>query len=284
MPELPEVTTIYEDGRTLAAGRRVIRAEIMGDDVSNAGVKGFPRRLVGKTLRGTGRRGKIFTLDFGDVVGVVHLVISGRVLRLPEWQDPDRTNTAVVEFEGGDGEASIVLAFAKLWLGYFDLYEPERVDEHPLISRLGPDPFSEGFSVEHLIDAFERRATVKSLLLDQSVVAGLGNIYVDEVLFAAGVHPTRKANTLSREEISFIHGASRDILGRAIELRGTTFDSYHDAFGEGGKFQHQLKVFARHGEPETPCRRPRHPCLPALPAPLGRLDENARRGIYSIAL
>ena len=253
MPELPEVTTISEDVRTLAAGRRVIRAEIMGDDVSNVGVKGFPRRLVGKTLRGTGRRGKIFTLDFGDVVGVVHLVISGRVLRLPEWQDPDRTNTAVVEFEGGDGEASIVLAFAKLWLGYFDLYEPQRVDEHPLISRLGPDPFSEGFSVEYLIGAFERRATVKSLLLDQSVVAGLGNIYVDEVLFAAEVHPTRKANTLSREEISFIHGATRDILGRAIELRGTTFDSYHDAFGEGGKFQHQLKVFARPGEPCPVC-------------------------------
>jgi len=253
VPELPEVTTISEDVRTLAAGRRVIRAEIMGDDVSNVGVKGFPRRLVGKTLRGTGRRGKIFTLDFGDVVGVVHLVISGRVLRLPEWQDPDRTNTAVVEFEGGDGEASIVLAFAKLWLGYFDLYEPQRVDEHPLISRLGPDPFSEGFSVEYLIGAFERRATVKSLLLDQSVVAGLGNIYVDEVLFAAEVHPTRKANTLSREEISFIHGATRDILGRAIELRGTTFDSYHDAFGEGGKFQHQLKVFARPGEPCPVC-------------------------------
>jgi formamidopyrimidine-DNA glycosylase len=253
VPELPEVTTISEDVRTLAAGRRVIRAEIMGDDVSNVGVKGFPRRLVGKTLRGTGRRGKIFTLDFGDVVGVVHLVISGRVLRLPEWQDPDRTNTAVVEFEGGDGETSIVLAFAKLWLGYFDLYEPERVDEHPLISRLGPDPFSEDFSVEHLIGAFERRATVKSLLLDQSVVAGLGNIYVDEVLFAAGVHPTRKANTLSREEISFIHGATRDILGRAIKLRGTTFDSYHDAFGEGGKFQHQLKVFARPGDPCPVC-------------------------------
>jgi len=253
VPELPEVTTISEDVRTLAAGRRVIRAEIMGDDVSNVGVKGFPRRLVGKTLRGTGRRGKIFTLDFGDVVGVVHLVISGRVLRLPEWQDPDRTNTAVVEFEGGDGEASIVLAFAKLWLGYFDLYEPERVDEHHLISRLGPDPFSEDFSVEHLIGPFERRATVKSLLLDQSVVAGLGNIYVDEVLFAAGVHPTRKANTLSREEISFIHGATRDILARAIELRGTTFDSYHDAFGEGGKFQYQLKVFARPGEPCPVC-------------------------------
>ena len=253
MPELPEVTTISEDVRALAAGRKVVRAEIMGDDVSNVGVEGFTQRLVGKTLRGTGRRGKIFTLDFGDVVGLIHLVISGRVLRLPEWREPDRTHTAVVEFEGVDGEAPVVLTFAKLWLGYFDLYEPERVDDHPLISRLGPDPFSEDFSVEYLTGVFGRKATIKGLLLDQSVVAGLGNIYVDEVLFAAGVHPTRKANTLSREEVKTIYAATRDILGRAIQLRGTTFDSYHDAFGEGGKFQYQLKVFARAGEPCPVC-------------------------------
>jgi len=253
MPELPEVTTISEDVRALAAGRKVVRAGIMGDDVSNAGVEGFTQRLVGKTLRGTGRRGKIFTLDFGDVVGLIHLVISGRVLRLPEWREPDRTNTAVIEFEGGDGEAPVVLTFAKLWLGYFDLYDPERVDNHPLISRLGPDPFSEDFSVEYLTGVFGRKAAIKGLLLDQSVVAGLGNIYVDEVLFAAGVHPTRKANTLSREEVRTIYTATRDILGRAIELRGTTFDSYHDAFGEGGKFQYQLKVFARAGEPCPVC-------------------------------
>lgn len=253
MPELPEVTTISEDVRALAAGRKVVRAEIMGDDVSNAGVEGFTQRLVGKTLRGTGRRGKIFTLDFGDVVGLIHLVISGRVLRLPEWREPDRTNTAIIEFEGGDGEAPVVLTFAKLWLGYFDLYEPERVDDHPLISRLGPDPFSEDFSVEYLTGVFGRKAAIKGLLLDQSVVAGLGNIYVDEVLFVSGVHPTRKANTLSGEEVRTIYAATHDILGRAIQLRGTTFDSYHDAFGEGGKFQYQLKVFARAGEPCPVC-------------------------------
>jgi formamidopyrimidine-DNA glycosylase len=170
------------------------------------------------------------------------------VLQLPEWQDPDRIHTAVVQFEGGP-----VLAFTRLWLGYFDLYEPERVVEHPLISRLGPDPFTEEFSVEYLTNAFRRKAAIKGLLLDQSVVSGLGNIYVDEVLFAAGVHPARKASTLTWEEIQAIHAATRDILGRAIELRGTTFDSYHDAFGENGKFQHQLKVFTHAGEPCPVC-------------------------------
>jgi formamidopyrimidine-DNA glycosylase len=94
---------------------------------------------------------------------------------------------------------------------------------------------------------------VKGLLLDQSVVAGLGNIYVDEVLFSAGVHPARKASTLSAEEIHNIHAATLGILGRAIELRGTTFDSYHDAFGETGKFQHQLEVFTRAGRPCPRC-------------------------------
>jgi formamidopyrimidine-DNA glycosylase len=252
LPELPEVTVISEDVRALAAGRRVTRAEIFRDDVSNVGVEEFPRRLVGRTLQGTGRRGKITTLDFGELVGVVHLVISGRVLRLPAWREPDKLHTAVVEFEGGVGGA-VVLAFTRLWLGYFDLYEPERVEEHPLISRFGPDPFSRDFSPEYLKGVFGRKAAIKGLLLDQSVVAGLGNIYVDEVLFAAGVHPTRKANTLNSGEIEAIHSATRDILGRAIEARGTTFDSYHDAFGEGGKFQYQLKVFTRAGEPCPAC-------------------------------
>ena len=186
-----------------------------------------------------------------SVVGLVHLVISGRVLRLPEWREPDRMNTAVLEF-GGEG-GPVVLAFTRLWLGYFDLYEPGEEDKHPLISRLGPDPFSDEFTVEYLTSALDRKANIKGLLLDQSVVAGLGNIYVDEVLFAAGVNPTRKANTLTSEEIEKIHAATRDILARAIELRGTTFDSYHDAFGETGKFQHQLKVFTREGEPCPRC-------------------------------
>jgi formamidopyrimidine-DNA glycosylase len=253
VPELPEVTVISEDVRALAAGKKVVRAQIFRDDVSNVGVEEFERRLVGRTLEGTGRRGKITTLDFGDVVGVVHLVISGRVLRLPEWREPDRIHTAVVEFEGGAGEA-VVLAFTRLWLGYFDLYEPERVEEHPLISRLGPDPFSGDFSPEYLRDAFKnRKASIKGLLLDQSVVAGLGNIYVDEVLFAARVHPTRKANTLDSVEIQEIFSATRDILGRAIKMRGTTFDSYHDTFGESGKFQYQLKVFTHAGEPCPVC-------------------------------
>ncbi len=248
MPELPETMVISEDVFSLAGGRKVLRAAVFRPDVTNVEPEEFTRRLAGKRLRGTGRRGKVIVLDFGDVVGLVHLVISGRVRTLPEWQQPDHANTAVLEFEGG-----VTLAFAKLWLGYFYLYEPEKVDRHPLISRLGPDPFSDDFTPEHLSKAFVRKATIKSLLLDQSVVAGLGNIYVDEVLFAAGVHPTRKGNSLTTGEIEKVHATTRGILRRAIELRGTTFDSYHDAFGETGNYQHELRVFKREGEPCLVC-------------------------------
>ena len=248
MPELPETTVISQDVAALAAGREVVRAGVFRPDVTNVALEEFPRRLLGRRLLGTGRRGKIIVLDFGDVVGIVHLVISGRVLRLPEWQEPDRMNTAVLLFDGG-----LVLAFTRLWLGYFNLYEPGEEEHHPLIARLGPDPFSDGFTVEHLARTFGRKANIKGLLLDQSVVAGLGNIYVDEVLFAAGVHPTRKSNTLTPEETAKIHTATRDILRRAIDLRGTTFDSYHDAFGETGQYQHHLQVFTRAGEPCPRC-------------------------------
>ena len=251
MPELPEVTVISEDVAALAVGREVLRAAVFRPDVTNVEPEEFGRRLVGRTLRATGRRGKIIVLGFGEIVGLVHLVISGRVLRLPEWTEPDRMNTAILEFEG-EGEP-LVLAFTRLWLGYFDLYEPGEEERHPLISRLGPDPLSEDFTVQYLASAFSRKASVKALLLDQSVVAGLGNIYMDEILFSARVHPARKASTLSRDEIQNIHAATRDILRRAIEMRGTTFDSYHDAFGETGKFQHQLQVFVRTGEPCPRC-------------------------------
>jgi formamidopyrimidine-DNA glycosylase len=251
LPELPEVTVISEDVAALAVGREVLRAAVFRPDVTNVEPEEFGRLLVGRTLRATGRRGKIIVLDFGEVVGLVHLVISGRVLRLPVWREPDRMNTAVLEFES-EGDP-LVLAFTRLWLGYFDLYQPGEEERHPLIARLGPDPLSEDFTVQYLASAFSRKASVKALLLDQSVVAGLGNIYVDEILFSARVHPARKASTLSRDEIQNIHAATRDILRRAIEMRGTTFDSYHDAFGETGKFQHQLQVFVRTGEPCARC-------------------------------
>src|SRR5215210_2646346 len=176
MPELPEVTVISEDVAALALGRKVLKAAVFRPDVTNVDPEEFEKRLVGKTLEVTGWRGKIIVLDFGDVVGLVHLVISGRVLRLPAWQEPDRMNTAVLEF-GGEGDP-VVLAFTRLWLGYFDLYEPGEQDKHPLISRLGPDPFSGEFTIEYLTTALDRKANIKGLLLDQSVIAGLGNIYV----------------------------------------------------------------------------------------------------------
>ena len=151
MPELPEVTVISEDVRTLALGKEVVRAEIFRDDVSNAGVVGFPERLVGKTLRGTGRRGKVIVLDFGDVVGLVHLVISGRVSRLPEWREAANIHTARLAVGGGP-----VLTLTPPWVGFFLLFEPRAQRSPPPLSPPRPPPFFADFLPKDLRRVFFR--------------------------------------------------------------------------------------------------------------------------------
>ena len=252
MPELPEVTVISEDVAALAVGREVLRAAVFRPDVTNVEPEEFGRRLVGKTLRKTGRRGKIIVLDFGDVVGLVHLVISGRVLRLPGWKEPDRMNTAVLEF-GGEGDtrgAGLHAALARLlrplraWRGRQtpphltprprpllrrfhrripDL-RPESQGQH---KRPAPRPIGSGRPRQHL----RRRNPLRR----------------PRQPHAQSQHPHRKR----RYRTSTPPPATS--CSRAIEARGTTFDSYHDAFGETGKFQHQLKVFTHAGEPCPRC-------------------------------
>ena len=251
MPELPEVTVISEDVAALAKGREVLGAAVFRPDITNVEPAGFTRRLVGKRLRGTGRRGKIIVLDFGGVVGIVHLVISGRVLRLSSWKEPDRINTAVLEF-GGEGEP-LVLAFTRLWLGYFDLYESGEENGHPLISRLGPDPFSDEFTLEYLGNAFRRKASIKGLLLDQSVVAGLGNIYVDESLNLARLHPLRTAGSLSASQRRALYDSIKAILRTALKYKGTSDNTYVSIRGGKGDYLRHARVYHRTGEPCRKC-------------------------------
>jgi formamidopyrimidine-DNA glycosylase len=250
MPELPEVETIKEDLRELVAGAKIERAEVLdGSLVENATPAEFASKLKGCRIVGARRRGKnlVLDLDSEDSV-VVQLKIGGQFLLVPPVQTPTTSLMLVLSLDG----------VRRLYLRDETGFTRARilgVEEFEVWSgTLGPEPFSEEFSVEYLRgELSSRRAQIKPLVLDQSVVAGVGNIYADEALFEARIHPRRKANTLSSEEWDALHGAIVGRLRAGVEHRGTTFSLYRDVLGRKGGHQEHLRVFLREGESCTGC-------------------------------
>lgn len=246
MPELPEVETIKEDLRGLVAGSTVLRAEVLDRSlVEQPTEEEFVRRLEGVDITGARRRAKhlVVELDSGDSL-VLQLKIGGQLLLVPPVEEPATALMLVLHLDGGRrlflrDETSFTRA---------RLLRPDELEER--LSNLGPEPFSDEFGPEYLPAVIgARRAQIKSLLLDQKVVSGIGNIYVDEILFDARLHPRRKANTLSREEWRALHGAIRENLAAGVEHRGTTVRLYRDVLDRGGEHQNYLRVFERHGRP-----------------------------------
>ena len=244
MPELPEVETIKEDLRELVVGSRVERAEVL-DPALVEGVTPaeFEGRLTGTSILGARRRGKnlVVDLDSGDAA-VFQLKIGGQLLLVPPVAQPGSALMLVLDLDGGRR------LFLRDETGYTRGALQTREEVEARFAKLGPEPLSEDFDAGYLPrEVGSRRAQIKPLLLDQGVVAGIGNIYVDEALFEARVHPRRKANSLSRGEWEALHAAILSNLSAGIRDRGTTFSLYRDVLGRKGGHQDHLKVFLRAG-------------------------------------
>ena len=250
MPELPEVETIKEDLRELVVGSKIEEARVLEPAlVEGVAPEEFARRLAGTTMTGARRRAKhlIVELDSGDAI-VFQLKIGGQLLLVPPVAEPTTALMLVLSLDGD----------RRLFLRDETGYTRARVlDEKELEERfagLGPEPLGEGFGVKYLRETLShRRAQIKPLLLDQKVVAGIGNIYADEILYDARLHPRRKANTLTGEEWEALHGAILKNLSAGIEHRGTTFSLYRDVLGRKGHHQDHLRVFLRAGKPCSGC-------------------------------
>lgn len=247
MPELPEVETIKEDLREHGVvGSKIGRAEVSDPALVEGGEpEEFARRLSGVAVAGARRRGKnlVVELDSGDAV-VFQLKIGGQLLLVPPVEEPTKALMLILYLDGD----------RRLFLRDETGYTRARIlDEDELeerFSTLGPEPFEDAFDEEYLRDKLaSRRAQIKPLILDQKVVAGIGNIYADEALFDARLHPRRKANTLSGEEWRALHAAILKNLRAGIEDRGTTFSLYRDVLGRKGRHQEHLRVFLRAGKP-----------------------------------
>lgn len=250
MPELPEVETIKEDLREHVIGSEIARAEVLEPGLAEQpSLEEFIRRLEGVRITGARRRAKhlIVDLDSGDAL-VFQLKIGGQLLLVPPVDEPDTALMLVLYL---DGDRRLFLCDQTRFTRA-RLLNPTELEER--LAPLGPEPFGDEFSAEYLKEAVgSRRAQIKPLLLDQKVVSGIGNIYVDEILYDARIHPRRKANTLSDTEWEALPEAIRENLAAGIKHRGTTVRLYRDLLDRPGSHQDYLRVFEKHGKPCPGC-------------------------------
>jgi len=252
MPELPEVETIRRDLEPELAGRIIQDVRLAHDDIvlSPSDAASFPARLKGRRIESVARRAKylLLHLDGGRVLQV-QLRMSGRFVLSSRPPDPDEFRHVAAVFALDDGRTLYYDDMRRL--GGFRLLTSALWEEEE--SRLGPEPLEPGYRAAHLAAALAAtRAPVKSALLDQHRVAGIGNIYASEALFRAAIDPRRPGRDLSPGEVRRLHRAVRTVLREALESAGTTFRDYRAVNGRSGRFQSRLNVYGREGES---CRR-----------------------------
>jgi formamidopyrimidine-DNA glycosylase len=255
VPELPEVETIATDLRPLVVGRRITGVDLrFGSIVRHPEPEAFARDLPGHTVDSLERRGKYLLLRLsGGPVFVVHLGMTGQLLhKLPEDEYKLHTH-AVIDLDNGTQlRYSDVRRFGRLLLGT----EAELVAARKL-PKLGPEPLDPEFTARELYRRLHgRRAPLKVLLLDQSVLAGVGNIYADESCYRARIRPDRAAGRLSLKRVKRLHSAVRESLLLGIVNRGSSIDDYVDLYGAKGRQQEELLVYGRGGQPCFSCGRP----------------------------
>jgi formamidopyrimidine-DNA glycosylase len=252
MPELPEVETVVQGLRQLLAGRTIMSASVdWPRAVARPAIEGFCSRVAGRKVVSVERRGKyvIVGLDRGYLL--IHLKMSGRLWVIPGDEPPDKHAHVIFYLDDGrELRFQDTRKFGRVYL----VDDPQEVT-----AALGPEPLADGFSLDDLCRLLAHRTgRLKSLLLNQQFLAGLGNIYADEVLFAARLHPLRRADSLTCDEQARLYEAIRAVLRQAVAAQGTTLDDggYTDARGQAGAYQEQIAVYGRKGQPCLRCQTP----------------------------
>ncbi|HEX2208639.1 MAG TPA: bifunctional DNA-formamidopyrimidine glycosylase/DNA-(apurinic or apyrimidinic site) lyase [Longimicrobium sp.] len=252
MPELPEVETIVRDLARLLPGSTIRKVEVVKADLIEGDTpEGFAKKIGGKKIRGVTRRAKNIVMDLGGDRLLVNLGMTGRLLvTRAEDEEPTHLGVRLALDRGRELRYHDVRRFGRLWTMTDDAWRAWD-------GQLGVEPLSDAFTAEWLGQAAARsRVAVKTWLMDQARVVGVGNIYASEALFRAKVDPRRSANTLTANEPARVRNGVRQVLTEAIEHRGTTFLDYRDASGEEGAFAARLKVYDREGQPCTVCGTP----------------------------
>lgn len=255
MPELPEVETVKRTLNQLIIGKTVRNVEVLWPNIIRRprDIHQFAGQLAGETIHHVGRRGKFLLIYFDSRVMLSHLRMEGRY-RLVQDETPTDQYTHVI-FHFTDGSALRYRDVRKF--GTMHLFAKGREWDAAPLNKLGPEPFSTAFS-SGVLAAYCRTTSrpIKSVLLDQTAVVGLGNIYVDESLFRAGIHPLNPARGLSDRNFVRLYQAIIGTLGEAVRLGGSSVRTFVNSQGHMGLFQQKLQVYGRTGKPCPHCGRP----------------------------
>ena len=251
MPELPEVETVRRGLALRMSGRRIVRAELRRPDLRRPFPPMLAERLDGAQIGGLTRRGKYILIEL-DATGLLllHLGMSGRITTGGPGDADAKHDHVVLTLDDG----TVVRLNDARRFGVLDYLRRGEEASHPLLAGMGPEPLGPDFDGAYLARALAGKMTpIKSALLDQRIVAGLGNIYVCEALYRAGVSPRRLAATVTGARAARLASAIREVLTEAIEAGGSSLRDYVQANGELGYFQHRWAVYGREGEPCPGC-------------------------------
>jgi len=258
MPELPEVETIKNDLREKIVDKKISDIEIFNQKIIRNLAKYFNEKLIKKCFTNIERRGKliIFKID-NNFFLLVHLRMTGQLIyqNKKEIIAGGHEQKALAE-KLPNKHTHVAIKFADNSILYYNDLRRfgflKIVDKEELVRELkkfGPEPLSKDFDVEYFKEKLKNKnIAIKKFLLDQKNIAGIGNIYADEVLFAAQILPNRRAGSLNGQEIELMVGEIKKILLQAIKFRGTTFNNYRDSMGKRGNFSQRLKVYGHGGE------------------------------------
>lgn len=254
MPELPEVETVRRSLIPYLLERTIQTVTVTRDDmVLRSDLKSFKDKCQNQTFRAIQRRGKYLLFILDDYILISHLRMEGKY-----YIEPIGTPTMKHEHVRFDLENGKALIYHDVrTFGTFELVPKTKLNAIKPLQKLGFEPFDEGFNARYLKNALNhRKAPIKSVLLDQTVILGLGNIYADEVLFCAKISPMKNASKIGLQRLHKICECSKSILKEAIQQGGTTIRTYHNVLGIDGLFQTSLNVHLKEKEPCTRCHTP----------------------------
>ncbi len=255
MPELPEVETVRRTLEQLVIGKEIEKVTVLWPNIIKkpAEYEQFADALTGQKIESIGRRGKFLIFQLTDYALVSHLRMEGKYMLYPSEQEREKHTHVIFAFnDGTELRYKDVRKFGTMHL----FAKGTEMTSLPLL-HLGPEPLSDAFTWETFKQAAGRTTrSIKAVLLDQKAVVGAGNIYVDEALYRAGIHPERSAASLTDSEYQRLTEEIKATLSEAIELGGSTIRSYINSQGKIGMFQQQLYVYGRTGEACKKCGTP----------------------------